>query len=106
MSDLEFAAYGFSFLKIYVKKKLPLYIIKLKLAQVDSNHSEKQRGLFRSWQNKITVNHVSLLLGLLDYYDILSKAQHGASTVNQLPWEFYDKVQVIEKKLALLLNTE
>ena len=79
---------------------------RLKLAQFDSNHTEKQRASFRSWLKKITVNHVSLVLGLLHYYDILSKAQHGSSTVNQLPWEFYDKVQVLEKKLAILSTTD
>ena len=36
---------------------------------------------------------------MLDYYHFLAKTQHGASAVNQLPWEFYDKVNILADKL-------
>ena len=41
-------------------------------------------------------------MGLLDYYHELAKAQHGASKVNLLPWEFYDSVSQLAARLELM----
>ena len=55
--------------------------------------------------NKITVKHVTITMGLLDYYHELAKAQHGASKVNLLPWEFYDRVSQLAARLELMFKS-
>ena len=50
----------------------------------------------------ITVKHVAIAVGLLDYYHELAKAQHGASKVNLLPGELYDRVSQLADKLELM----
>ena len=42
------------------------------------------------------------MVGLLDYYHELAKTQHGASKVNLLPWEFYDRVTQLATRLDLM----
>ena len=104
VSDLiwrPFAAYGNKFLNNYIKN-ISIYIRQLKIAQIDNNHDEKQRNKFKAWLKKITVKHVTIAVGLLDYYHELAKAQHGASKVNLLPWEFYDRVSQLAARLELM----
>ena len=91
MSDLKFAAYGHKFLNTYIKN-LPIYIRRLNISQLDVNHNDEQKQVFLSWLKKISVFMVTMSAGLLDYYHLLAKSQHGASTVNKLPWEYYDCV--------------
>ena len=101
MSELKLAAYELKFINNYIKN-ISIYIRQLKIAQIDNNHDEKQCNKFRAWLNKITVKHVTITMGLLDYYHELAKAQHGASQVNLLPWEFYDRVSQLPARLELM----
>ena len=104
-SSLKFAAHGHKFLKNYVNN-LPIYIKALNKAQNDNNHTNKQKDTLLAALKKITLEHVTIVVGLMDYYHVLAKAQHGASTVNQLCWEFYDKVEVLRDTLENMSKGE
>ena len=104
-SNLKFAAHGFKFLKNYINN-LPIYIQALNKAQNDNNHTLKQREMLVASLKLISLEHVTLAIGLMDYYDVLSKAQHGSSQVNQLCWEFYDHVHFLEDSLENMTSCD
>ena len=44
------------------------------------------------------------MYGLYDVYNALAKAQHGVSKVNQLPWEYDDRLKHLEDELTSIIN--
>ena len=41
---------------------------------------------------------MTIITSLLDVYSCLAKAQHGVSKVNQLPWQYYERIQHLLNK--------
>ena len=39
---------------------------------------------------------------LMEIYSCISKAQHGVSKVNQLPWQFFDRVDHLIAELDVI----
>ena len=54
------------------------------MAQNDTNHTKKQADTLKAALKKITLDHVTTAIGLLDYYNEIAKAQHNSSKVNQM----------------------
>ena len=103
-SNLKFAAHGATFLHNYLNN-LPKYVARLnQILAPDANEDvlkiEKCKGLL----SQVDVKHVTLCYGLYDIYRILAKAQHGVSKVNQLPWEYDDKIEALKLDLNSLKN--
>ena len=105
-SNLKFAGNGKKFLKNYIGN-LPVYIRRMN--QILANPSdetpskvEKVRGLL----SKISVRHVAMAYGLFDLYNCLSKFQHGVCTVNQFPWDYYERKDKMIEELKAISNDQ
>ncbi|CAL4095347.1 unnamed protein product, partial [Meganyctiphanes norvegica] len=48
---------------------------------------------------QLSVKHVTEAIGLMDIYTELAKAQHGVCKINQLPWEYYDRIDRLKENL-------
>ena len=99
-SDLKFAAYGQKFIKNYLEN-LPHYIRRMNEAQLDDTMNNEKKAQYSGFLAKVTVCHVALMHGLMDVYACLSKAQHGVSKVNQLPWHYKHRVDYLCECLEL-----
>ena len=49
--------------------------------------------------SQIDVQHVATAYFLHDFYNILAKVQHGVCKINQLPWEYNEKIEKMKKSL-------
>ena len=52
---------------------------------------QKIKGLL----SEINITHMTIIYGIFYIYDCLAKAQHGVSKVNRFPWEFSDRVDIL-----------
>ena len=79
-SNLKFAAIcsSFEFLKNYVKN-LPIYIHVMNRAQNDKNDTSKQRETLVASLRKISLEHVPIAIGHVDYYNQLLIKSAGNS---------------------------
>ena len=83
-SNLKFAAHGCKFLLNY-KHNIPKFVKRINEMLIDENEDDEKVDKFRNLLAEINVRHITVVYGLIDIYKLLSKAQHGVSTVNQFP---------------------
>ena len=103
-SNLKFAAYGFKFVKNTLHN-YPKYLQRMKILQENLQHDNTDKGKvekFQSFLRQIDVEHIVVLHSLYDVYNVVAKAQHGVSKVNQLPWEYGDRVERLEAELTAI----
>ena len=86
-SNLKFAAHGFKFLMNY-KENLPKFIHRINNMLFDVNEDKEKVEKFKNYLAEVNITHMTNVFGLLDVYNVLSKAQHGVSKVNQFPYEY------------------
>ena len=53
---------------------------------------------------KMKRKHMTIVYGLCDIYEIIASTQHGVSTVNQLPWEYNEKVEALKEVLRDIIR--
>ena len=101
-SNLKFAAHGHKFLFNFAGN-LRFYITRFSDIQNEDDAAKKKTKAY-GFLCKIDVEFVTVVYGLCDVYLSLYRAQHGVCKVNQLPWEFNDKVQVLISELQNISN--
>ena len=47
----------------------------------------------------MNLDHVTIIFKLFDIYSTLSKAQHGVSRINQIPWEYDERILHLKEEL-------
>ena len=105
MSDLKFAAHGKKFLFNHIKN-LPHYVLHLNERLNDPTTTSKQQEKYRGLLAKIGLNHVAMVYHLHDVFNVLSKAQHGVSKVNQLPWHYFDRLDHLKSDLEAVMKDD
>ena len=60
-----------------------------------------QRFKFKGYLSQLHIKHV-ICYSLFDFYNILAKVQHGVCKINQLPWEYDDRLDKMKKSLTEL----
>ena len=98
MSNLKFAAYGCKFLYNY-KNNVIKYIVRINEMQFDKEEDEDKVMKFRNYLSHLNLKHFTIIFGLYDIYKLISKCQHGVSQVNQLPWQYNEKLENLKKDL-------
>ncbi len=56
----------------------------------DSEEETDKQEKCKGYLSMLDIKHVTICYFLLDFYNILAKAQHGVCKINQLPWEYDD----------------
>lgn len=105
MSELKFAAHGKKFLFNYIKN-LPHYVLRLNERLNDSSTPTKNQEQYRGLLAKIDIHHIAIVYHLHDVIDVLSKAQHGVSKVNQLPWHYNDRLDHLKADLSAVMKED
>ena len=103
-SNLKFAARAKRFCNNY-NENLPVFrnrIIDVLMGDVNAKRRAKLEGLL----SKVTVKHATVMLALQDVYSCLSKAQHGVTRVNQLPWQFHERIQHLIDELQKIKDKQ
>ena len=50
----------------------------------------------------LDIKHITICYFLLDFYNILAKAQHGVCKINQILWEYDNKLEKMKRSLTEL----
>ena len=53
---------------------------------------------------QLNIRHVAAIYGLYDIYNALAKAQHGVCKINQLPWEYDERIQKLKGELRCIID--
>ena len=54
---------------------------------------KKSKRNAKGFLSQIDVQHVATAYFLHDFYTILAKVQHWVCKINQLPWEYNEKIE-------------
>ena len=91
-SNLKLAAYGHKFLKNY-QDIIVKFIRRMNEMQYDIHEDETKSSKFRCYLSKTNAKHIITIYWSCHICGLIASTQHGVSTVNQLPWEYDDKVE-------------
>ena len=72
--------------------------------QVDAEEDKDKVEKFKGFLMQLNIRHVAAIYGLYDIYNVLAKAQHGVCKINQLPWEYDERIQKLKGELRCIID--